>query len=117
MAVDIQARGMAGANAITIKGLTSGVKSAVVSGTTIVFTMNDNSKQIMTFPTPADGVSVVSMTIDDRKHLISTMSDNTTIDAGEIPTLSADVEQMIEDKVSEKLSMSYATEADIENLW
>ena len=44
MAVDIQARGMAGANAITIKGLTSGVKSAVVSGTTIVFTMNDNSK-------------------------------------------------------------------------
>ena len=46
----------------------------------------------MTFPTPADGVSVVSMAIDDRNHLISTMSDNTTIDAGEIPTLSADVE-------------------------
>ena len=44
MAIDIQARGMAGSNAIKIKGLTSGVKSATVSGTTITFTMNDNSQ-------------------------------------------------------------------------
>jgi len=44
MAIDIQARGMAGSNAIKIKGLASGIKSANISGTTITFTMNDDSQ-------------------------------------------------------------------------
>ena len=37
------------------KGLVSGVQSTIVSGTTITFTMNDGSKQTITFPTPKDG--------------------------------------------------------------
>lgn len=73
-----------------IKGLTSGVKSASVQGTSIVFTMNDDSKQTMTFPTPADGISITDVSIDTDRHLICTMSDGTTLDAGEIPTIKGD---------------------------
>lgn len=73
-----------------IKGLASGVKSATVQGTSIVFTMNDGSKQTITFPTPADGVSITDVDVDTNKHLICTMSDSTSIDAGEIPTIKGD---------------------------
>ena len=73
-----------------IRGLTSGVKSASVQGASIIFTMNDGSKQTMTFPTPADGISVTDVSIDTDKHLICTMSDGTTLDAGEIPTEKGD---------------------------
>ena len=100
-----------------IKGLTSGVKSATVTDTTITFTMNDGSTQTMTFPEPEDGISVASVDIDSNNHLICTMSDGTTMDAGEIPTVSGDVGQMIEDKIDEKLSMNYATDDEIDNLW
>lgn len=96
MAIDIQARGMAGSNAIKIKGLTSGVKSATVSGTTITFTMNDNSQQVMTFPTPADGkdgangISIVGLEITPTNHLIGTFSDGSVVDAGLITTVKGD---------------------------
>lgn len=73
-----------------IKGLTSGVKSASVQGTSIVFTMNDGSKQTITFPTPADGISITDVSIDTDRHLICTMSDGTTLDAGEISTIKGD---------------------------
>ena len=46
-----------------IRGLVSGIQSASVSGTTITFTMNDGSKQIMTFPTPKDGASITNVNI------------------------------------------------------
>lgn len=74
-----------------VRGLISGVKSAVVNGTTITWTMNDGTKVPMTFPTPADGkdgVSVVNIEIkkktDNKKHLIFTMSDGSAIDSGEL---------------------------------
>lgn len=74
-----------------VRGLISGVKSAVVNGTTITWTMNDGTKVPMTFPTPADGkdgVSVVNIEIkkisDGKKHLIFTMSDGSSIDSGEL---------------------------------
>lgn len=41
-----------------VKGLTSGIQSASVNGTTITFTMNDGSTQTMTFPTVSDGKSL-----------------------------------------------------------
>ena len=44
-----------------IKGLISGVKSAVVNGTSIIWTMNDNTKVTMTFPKPKDGISVTDI--------------------------------------------------------
>ena len=74
-----------------VRGLISGVKSAVVNGTTITWTMNDGTKVPMTFPTPADGkdgVSVVNIEIkkktDNKKHLIFTLSDGSAIDSGEL---------------------------------
>lgn len=74
-----------------VRGLISGVRGATVSGTTITFEMNDGTKVPMTFPTPADGkdgVSVINIEIkkitDNKKHLIFTMSDGSTIDSGEL---------------------------------
>lgn len=75
-----------------IRGLVSGIQSASVSGTTITFTMNDGSKQIMKFPTPKDGASITNVNIkkiSNEYHLICTITDadgnETEIDAGIIP--------------------------------
>lgn len=73
-----------------IKGLISGIQGASISGTTITFTMADGTKETMTFPTPADGVSITDVEVNTNKHLICTMSDGTSIDAGEIPTIKGD---------------------------
>lgn len=73
-----------------IKGLASGVKSASVQGHSIIFELNDGSTQTMTFDQPADGISITDVDINADKHLICTMSDGTTIDAGEIPTIKGD---------------------------
>lgn len=73
-----------------IKGLISGVKSASVQGHSIIFELNDGSTQTMTFDQPADGVSITDIDVDTNKHLICTMSDGTSIDAGEIPTIKGD---------------------------
>lgn len=73
-----------------IKGLASGVKSATVQGHSIIFELNDGSTQTMTFDQPADGISITDVDINADKHLICTMSDGTSIDAGEIPTIKGD---------------------------
>ena len=86
-----------------IKGLTSGIQSASVNGTTITFTMNDGSTETMTFPEPEDGVSVTGMSIDENNHLICTMSDGTVNDAGEVPTITTEVETIVEEKVQEQI--------------
>lgn len=73
-----------------IKGLISGIQGVSISGTTITFTMADGTKEVMTFPVPADGVSITDVDVDTNNHLICTMSDGTAIDAGEIPTIKGD---------------------------
>ena len=73
-----------------IKGLTSGIQGASISGTTITFTMADGTKETMTFPTPADGISITDVDVDTDKHLIVALSDGNTVDAGEIPTVKGD---------------------------
>lgn len=77
-----------------VRGIISGVKSAIVNGTTITFEMNDGTKVPMTFPTPKDGKDGVSVTDieikkinvsgKDEKHLFFKMSDGSTIDSGEL---------------------------------
>lgn len=72
-----------------VKGLTSGIKSAVVQGTSIIFTMNDGSQATMSFPVPADGkdgidgkdgangkdgVSITDIDINEDNELICTLS-------------------------------------------
>ncbi len=73
-----------------IKGLTSGIQGASISGTTITFIMADGTKEVMTFPVPADGVSITDVNVDADKHLIVTLSDGNTVDAGLVPTVKGD---------------------------
>jgi hypothetical protein len=91
-----------------IKGLTSGIQSAVVNGTTITFTMNDGSVQEMIFPEPEDGISVTGMTIDENNRLICELSDGNSIDAGEIPTITI-VETIVEETVQEQIETQLDT--------
>lgn len=73
-----------------IQSLTSGIKSVSVDDTRIIFVMNDGTTQHITIPIPADGVSITGIDINANNHLICTMSDGTSIDAGEIPTIKGD---------------------------
>lgn len=63
----------------------AGFSKVEVNGTTINFTLNDGTTTSLTVPTPADGVSVVDLNIDDDGSLICTLSDGTTVDAGGVP--------------------------------
>ena len=73
-----------------IKGLTSGIQGVSISGTTITFTMADGTKEVMTFPTPTDGVSITDVDVNADKHLVVTLSDGNTVDAGLVPTVKGD---------------------------
>ena len=63
----------------------AGFSKVEVDGMNINFTLNDGTKTTLTVPEPADGISVVNLEINNNKHLICTMSDDSTIDAGEVP--------------------------------
>ena len=63
----------------------SGINSLRVEDTTLYIETNDGNTIEMEFPTPEDGVSIVDIDINNNKHIICTMSDGSTIDAGEIP--------------------------------
>lgn len=65
----------------------SGVRGMSVDGQTLNIECNDGTHLEMNFPTPADGVSIVDVDITAQKHLICTLSDGNTIDAGEVPTV------------------------------
>ena len=80
-----------------------GLTSITVSGTDIVLRRTDGSTAVVSVPEPEDGVSVSNMEIDTNNHLICTMSDSTQIDAGVIPTVSGEVETIVEEKVQEKI--------------
>lgn len=69
------------------EGAVSGVREMSVDGQTLNIECNDGTHLEMNFPTPADGVSIVDVDITAQKHLICTLSDGNTIDAGEVPTV------------------------------
>lgn len=69
------------------EGAVSGVKGMSVDGQTLNIECNDGTHLEMNFPTPADGASIVDVDITAQKHLICTLSDGNTIDAGEVPTV------------------------------
>ena len=64
-----------------------GINNVSIDGTTITFTLNDGSTATMTFPAPADGVSITNVEIDNRNHLICTLSNRQVIDSGQIKTV------------------------------
>lgn len=68
-------------------GAVSGVAGMSVDGQTLNIECNDGTHLEMEFPTPADGVSIVDVDITAQKHLICTLSDGNTIDAGKVPTV------------------------------
>lgn len=100
-----------------VRGLISGVRGATVSGTTITFEMNDGTKVPMTFPKPADGKDGISVTnieikelTDNKKHLIFTMSDGSTIDSGELDGTGGSI-------VQKDTSLQFPTSGDENTLY
>lgn len=67
-------------------GAVSGVDSMSVDGQTLNIECNDGTHLEMTFPEPEDGVSIVDVDINSGGHLICTLSDRSTIDAGKLPS-------------------------------
>jgi len=63
----------------------SGIDRMYVEDTTLYIITKDGETLEIDFPTPEDGVSITAVNIDNNKHLICTMSDGQTIDAGEVP--------------------------------
>lgn len=64
------------------KKMAAGFTNVEVDGMTINFTLIDGSTISLTVPTPADGVSVTDLEIDENGDLICSMSDGTEINAG-----------------------------------
>lgn len=62
----------------------AGITNITINGTDIIFTLSDGSQLTMTVPTPADGKSITNVELNSQSHLICTLSDGSTIDAGEI---------------------------------
>lgn len=116
----------------------------------LIIETNDGKQLTMTFPKPSDGkdglngadgkdgkdgangidgISIVSIKVDENNHLICTLSDSSTIDAGEIKVASGDCNcpelKYVEEKDIDKLfegndpipdedSIKYATKEDID---
>ncbi len=56
-----------------------------------------------------DGVSVTNLEIDENGHLITYYDDGTSSDAGEIPTITTEVETIVETKVQEQIETQLDT--------
>lgn len=70
-------------------GAVSGIQNITLSPTgQLVFNFKNGTTATWQIPLPddgKDGVSITSVKIDSNNHLICTMSDSSTIDAGELP--------------------------------
>lgn len=92
------------------EGAVSGVDSMSVSGQTLNIELNDGTHLEMDFPTPADGVSITDVEVNSSKHLICTLSDGNTIDAGEVPTIKGDDGEKGDDGADGKSAYEIAVE-------
>lgn len=63
----------------------SGISNITLNGNQIVFQLKDGTQLSMYIPIPADGISITKVEINTQNHLICTLSDGSTLDAGEIP--------------------------------
>ena len=88
------------------KGRTSGVASASVSGSSIIFTMNDGSTQTITFPQPKDGASIVAVSTNENNQFVFSMSDGTEIVGGEVPASSGVSKEYVDSELSKKANNS-----------
>lgn len=70
-------------------GAVSGIQNITLSPTgQLIFQFKDGSSATWQIPLPQDGqdgLSITDVKIDDDNHLICTLSDGSTVDAGELP--------------------------------
>ena len=102
----------------------AGFSNVEVDGMDIIFTLNDGSQVTLTVPEPEDGVSVTDLDIDSNKNLICTLSDGSTVNAGELPMAipekgvdywTEEDKQEIKTYVDDVTSNAFAAELDDEN--
>ena len=67
-----------------------GLSDVTVKGTTVTFTLNNGETDSITLPIPADGKSIINVTIDTDGSLLCTLSDGSVIDAGTVPAVKGD---------------------------
>lgn len=71
-------------------GIASGISNVSLKGNTIIFQFKDGTQGSIAIPMPKDGkdgkdgTSIADIKFNDNNHLICTLSDGTTIDAGEL---------------------------------
>ena len=99
------------------KKMAAGFTNVEVDGMTINFTLIDGSTVSLTVPTPADGVSVTDLEIDENGDLICTMSDGTEINAGKaLPQKGVDYFTTEEiEEIKEEISTELQEEIDLLN--
>lgn len=102
----------------------AGFSNVEVDGMDIIFTLNDGSQVTLTVPEPEDGVSVTDLDIDNNSNLICTLSDGSTVNAGELPMAipekgvdywTEEDKQEIKTYVDDVTSNAFAAELDEEN--
>ena len=102
----------------------AGFSSVEVDGMDIIFTLNDGSQVTLTVPEPENGVSVTDLDIDNNNNLICTLSDGSTVNAGELPMAipekgvdywTEEDKQEIKTYVDDVTSNAFAAELDEEN--
>lgn len=102
----------------------AGFSNVEVDGMDIIFTLNDGSQVTLTVPEPEDGVSVTDLDIDNNNNLICTLSDGSTVNAGELPMAipekgvdywTEEDKQEIKTYVDNATSNAFAAELDEEN--
>lgn len=76
------------------EGAVSGVAGMSVDGQTLNIECNDGTHLEMDFPTPADGASITDVEIVSNGHLICTLSNGDTIDAGKVPDVLTTIESV-----------------------
>ena len=72
----------------------SGVAGMSVDGQTLDIELNDGTHLEMEFPTPEDGASITDVEIVSNGHLICTLSNGDTIDAGKVPDVLTTIESV-----------------------
>ena len=102
----------------------AGFSNVEVNGMNIVFTLNDGSQATLTVPEPEDGISVTDLDIDNNNNLICTLSDGSTVNAGELPMAipekgvdywTEEDKQEVKTYVDDVTSNAFAAELDEEN--
>lgn len=73
-----------------ITSVATGISEFEIDGTTLKATTNDGQEFEVDFPVPKDGVSVINVRVDERNHIVTTLSDSTEIDSGLVNTVKGD---------------------------